>query len=157
MPSLCTMVLQRIKRYLFYWNIGTISRIIESYLVYAPRNYKQEYLLLKHRYNILKHWIILSKPTMELWRIKRYLFYWNTHILLLFNHESKLILYGLIKVDFIFNSIDETETFFQNNKSFIWAGALVLWLWAETHVPKVMSSNPSTTYWMDIFSNTNLL
>ena len=33
------------------------------------------------------------------------------------------------------------------------AGALVLWLWEETHVPKVVSLNPSTVYWMDIFSH----
>ena len=30
-------------------------------------------------------------------------------------------------------------------------GALVLWLWAETHVLKIVGSNPSTIYWMDIF------
>ena len=29
--------------------------------------------------------------------------------------------------------------------------ALVLWLWEETHVPKVVGSNPSTVPWMDIF------
>ena len=28
------------------------------------------------------------------------------------------------------------------------------WLWEETSVLKVMSSNPSTIYWMDIFSHT---
>ena len=33
----------------------------------------------------------------------------------------------------------------------IWAGALVKWLWEETHVLKVMSSNPVTIYWTDIF------
>ena len=33
-----------------------------------------------------------------------------------------------------------------------WAGALVWWLWEETHVPKVVSSNPGTVNWMDIFS-----
>ena len=27
------------------------------------------------------------------------------------------------------------------------------WLWDETHVPKVVGSNPSTVYWMDIFPN----
>ena len=26
-------------------------------------------------------------------------------------------------------------------------------MWAETHVLKVGGSNPSTVYWMDIFSN----
>ena len=31
-----------------------------------------------------------------------------------------------------------------------WAGALVQWLWEETHVPKVVGSNPRTVYWMDI-------
>ena len=30
------------------------------------------------------------------------------------------------------------------------AGALVMWLCVETHVPKVVGSNPSTVYWMDI-------
>ena len=35
----------------------------------------------------------------------------------------------------------------------LWAGALVLWLWEETHVPKVVSSNRDTVYWMDIFSH----
>ena len=30
-------------------------------------------------------------------------------------------------------------------------GALVKWLWEETHVPNVVSSNPGTIYWMDIF------
>ena len=32
-------------------------------------------------------------------------------------------------------------------------GALVFWLWEETHVPKVVSLNPGTLYWMDIFSH----
>ena len=32
-------------------------------------------------------------------------------------------------------------------------GALVLWLWEETHVPKILGSNPSTVCWMDIFSH----
>ena len=31
------------------------------------------------------------------------------------------------------------------------AGALVLWLWKEIHVTKVVSSNSGTVYWMDIF------
>ena len=31
--------------------------------------------------------------------------------------------------------------------------ALVYWLWDETHVLKVVDSNPSTIYWMDIFIN----
>ena len=31
-----------------------------------------------------------------------------------------------------------------------WAGALVLWLWEETHVPKVVGSNPCAGYWMDM-------
>ena len=35
--------------------------------------------------------------------------------------------------------------------------ALVKWLWEETHVPKVVCLNPSTEYWMDIFSHTYLL
>ena len=37
-------------------------------------------------------------------------------------------------------------------KTRVRAGALVQWLWEKTHVPKVVSSNPSTAYWMDIFS-----
>ena len=32
-------------------------------------------------------------------------------------------------------------------------GAVVSWLWEETQVPKVVSANPDTVYWMDIFSN----
>ena len=32
-----------------------------------------------------------------------------------------------------------------------WAGAMVQWLLEETHVPKVMGSNPSAVYWLDIF------
>ena len=31
------------------------------------------------------------------------------------------------------------------------AGALVQWLWEETHGPKVMGSNPSSIHWMDIY------
>ena len=27
------------------------------------------------------------------------------------------------------------------------------WLWEDTHVLKVVGSNPSTIYWMDIFSH----
>ena len=38
-------------------------------------------------------------------------------------------------------------------KTSAWAGALVQWLWEETHVPKVVGSNPGTVYWMDIFSH----
>ena len=33
------------------------------------------------------------------------------------------------------------------------AGALVQWLWEEIHVPKAVSLNPSTIYWLDIFSH----
>ena len=32
------------------------------------------------------------------------------------------------------------------------AGDLVLWLWEETHVPKVVGLNPSTVYRVDIFT-----
>ena len=32
----------------------------------------------------------------------------------------------------------------------VWTGALVLGLWEETRVPKVVSSNHSTIYLMDI-------
>ena len=31
--------------------------------------------------------------------------------------------------------------------------ALVYWLLEETRVPKVVGSNPSAVYWIDIFSN----
>ena len=31
-----------------------------------------------------------------------------------------------------------------------WAGALVQWLWEETHFPKVVGSNPGARYWMDM-------
>ena len=37
------------------------------------------------------------------------------------------------------------------------AGALVLLLWEETHFPKVVSLNPCTIYWMDIFSHLFIL
>ena len=37
------------------------------------------------------------------------------------------------------------------------AGVLVQWLWVEAHDPKVVSLNPSTVCWMDIFSHTYLL
>ena len=33
------------------------------------------------------------------------------------------------------------------------AGALVKWLWEETHVSKAVSSNPGPIYRMDIFSH----
>ena len=31
------------------------------------------------------------------------------------------------------------------------AGAMVSWIGEETHVPKVVGSNPGTAYWMYIF------
>ena len=31
-----------------------------------------------------------------------------------------------------------------------WAGALVQWLWEETHVPKGVGSNHGAIYWMDM-------
>ena len=31
-----------------------------------------------------------------------------------------------------------------------WAGALIKWLWEETHVLKVVGSNPAAVYWMDM-------
>ena len=34
-----------------------------------------------------------------------------------------------------------------------WAVARVQWLWEETYVPKVVGSNPSTVYWVDIFTH----
>ena len=37
------------------------------------------------------------------------------------------------------------------------ATALIQWLWEETHVLKVMGSNPSTIYWMGIFHIYSLL
>ena len=39
-----------------------------------------------------------------------------------------------------------------NNKQ-IRAGALVWWLWEETHVRKVVGLNPGTVYWMNIFTH----
>ena len=36
------------------------------------------------------------------------------------------------------------------------AGALVLWLWKETHIREVVGLNPSTGYWMDIFTQKDL-
>ena len=39
---------------------------------------------------------------------------------------------------------------------YFWAGALVKWLWEETHVMTVVGSNLGTVYWMDVF-NINLL
>ena len=39
---------------------------------------------------------------------------------------------------------------FSSNKVVFGAGALVLWLWEENHLPKVVGSNPDTVYWMDI-------
>ena len=33
------------------------------------------------------------------------------------------------------------------------AGAMVSWIGEETHVPKVVGLNPSTAYWMYIFSH----
>ena len=37
------------------------------------------------------------------------------------------------------------------NKCLIQVGALVQWLWEETHVLKLVGSYPSTEQWMDIF------
>ena len=34
-----------------------------------------------------------------------------------------------------------------------WEGAVVKWLWEETHFPKVVGSNPSTGYSMYIFAH----
>ena len=34
----------------------------------------------------------------------------------------------------------------------LWAGALVKWLWDQSHDQKVVGSNPSTLYWMDSFN-----
>ena len=41
----------------------------------------------------------------------------------------------------------------QIRSEFLRAEALVYWLLEDTHVPKVVSSNPSSAYWMDIFSH----
>ena len=35
----------------------------------------------------------------------------------------------------------------------VWVGALVYWVREETHILKVVVSNPNTIYWMDIFSH----
>ena len=37
--------------------------------------------------------------------------------------------------------------------SVIKEGALFQWLWEETHVPKLVGSNPGRVYWMDISSH----
>ena len=37
------------------------------------------------------------------------------------------------------------------------AGALVEWLWEETHVQEVVGSNPGIGHWMDIFSHIMML
>ena len=47
----------------------------------------------------------------------------------------------------------QCDQMLEQNLARLWAGALVWWLWEETHVLKVVCSNPSTVYWMDIFSN----
>ena len=41
--------------------------------------------------------------------------------------------------------------FKQINKLKIWAGAVVQWFWDKTNVHRVVGSNPSTLYWMDVF------
>ena len=38
------------------------------------------------------------------------------------------------------------------NNILVLAGALVKWLWDETHVLKVVSSNPSIVIWMEFFT-----
>ena len=45
----------------------------------------------------------------------------------------------------------------QTEKAVNWAGALIQWLWEETHVPKVVFSNPNTMYWMDMFTHLILM
>ena len=42
---------------------------------------------------------------------------------------------------------------FDTEEFSVWAGALVQWLWEETHVVKVVGSNPGTIKWMDFFSH----
>ena len=37
--------------------------------------------------------------------------------------------------------------------TFIILGGWVEWLWEETHVSKVMGSNPNIVHWMDIISH----
>ena len=49
------------------------------------------------------------------------------------------------------------QTIIQRNNHLSRAGALVYWLWEETRVPKVVSSNPGTISQMDIFSHRYLL
>ena len=44
----------------------------------------------------------------------------------------------------------------ENKNNECWAGAMVLWLWEETHVKKVVSSNLGTVYCMDSFSYTSM-
>ena len=43
------------------------------------------------------------------------------------------------------------QTIIQRNNHLSRAGALVYWLWEETRVPKVVSSNPGTISQMDFF------
>ena len=52
-------------------------------------------------------------------------------------------------VEYLSICFDDTKIYY--NDSFRRAGALVQWLWEETHVPNVVGSNPGIVYWMDIF------
>ena len=45
------------------------------------------------------------------------------------------------------------QTIVHHREQLKWVGALVLWLWEETHVLKVANSYPCTVYWMDNVSH----
>ena len=49
------------------------------------------------------------------------------------------------------SKVDVNYSAFMITNYYTWAGVLVKWLWEETHLLKVVGSNPGTVYWMDIF------
>ena len=49
-------------------------------------------------------------------------------------------------------SIGDSITATRMGAVFSYKKVLVKWLWEETRVPKVVSSNLVTVYWMDIFT-----
>ena len=56
----------------------------------------------------------------------------------------------------------QSENIHLIEKGQFWLNILIIgrepwWLWEETHVLKVMGSNPCTIHWMDIFSNIFIL
>ena len=72
-----------------------------------------------------------------------------------FSHFSFLVFHFLNDL-FMFYDLSRHShslSFFHQIKEREWPGALVQLLWEETHVPKAVCSNPSTVYWMNIFSH----